>query len=143
MKASPIFLPILLQVLVTLYAYVLLSIAKSRAAKAGLVNVERRALHDDAWPDHVIQINNNIRNQFELPVVFYVLVILLWAAGSAGVFVQVIAWLFALSRVVHLYIHTGSNYVPLRRRVFMFGFLMIAILWVAAVVAALPQWSHP
>jgi hypothetical protein len=48
-----------------------------------------------------------------------------------------------LSRVVHLYIHTGSNYVPLRRRVFMFGFLMIAILWVAAVVAALPQWSHP
>ena len=138
MKGNLIFLPALLQVLTTLYAYVLLGIAKARAMKSGLVNEQRRALHDDAWPDSVIQINNNIRNQFELPVLFYVLVVFLWASGSTGVAVQAIAWLFALSRVVHLHIHTGSNYVPLRRRVFMFGFLMIAMLFAAAVYASLP-----
>jgi hypothetical protein len=135
MKAELIFLPVVLQVLTTLYAYVLLSLAKSRAMKSGGVNEARRGLHDDAWPDSVIQINNNIRNQFELPVLFYVLVIVLRTLGSVGLFVQIIAWLFALSRVVHLYIHTGSNYVPLRRRVFMFGFAMIAILCGAVVTA--------
>ena len=137
MNDQLIFLPVLLQILVTLYAYVLLSTAKFRAAKAGLVNDARRSLHDDAWPDNVIQINNNIRNQFELPVLFYVLVILLWALDAASITVQAIAWLFALSRVVHLHIHTGSNFVPLRRRIFMFGYGMVALLLGAAVLAVL------
>ena len=137
MNAKLIFLPVLLQVLITLYAYVRLSGAKSRAVKSGTVDEARRGLHDDAWPDDIIKINNNIRNQFELPVLFYVLVIVLWALGSTGPFVQFIAWLFALSRVLHLYIHTGSNYVPLRRRVFTFGVAMIAILFGAVAVAVL------
>jgi hypothetical protein len=138
MSQQLIFLPVFVQVLVTLYAYVLLGIAKPRAARAGLVDEARRALHDDAWPDSVRQINNNIRNQFELPVLFYVLVIVLWATGAADLFAQAVAWLFALSRIVHVRIHTGSNYVPRRRRVFMFGVLMVAILLVMAVVALLP-----
>lgn len=132
-----IFLPVLLQVLVTFYAYILLAAEKSKALKAGLVNEARRSLHVDAWPDCVVKINNNVRNQFELPVLFYVLVFLLWALDSVGLFVQVIAWLFALSRVVHVYIHTGSNYVPVRRRVFIFGVVTIAILVVIAIVRIL------
>ena len=128
MNRNFIFLPVLLQVLITLYAYVLLGGAKSRATKAGLVNEARRALHEDAWPDKVIQINNNIRNQFELPVLFYVLVIVLWAIDAAGALSVVVAWLFALSRVAHLYVHTGSNYVPLRRKIFMFGVITIILL---------------
>ncbi len=128
MNRDLIFLPVLLQVLVTVYAYVLLIRAKTRAARAGLVNEARRALHDDAWPDDVIKINNNIRNQFELPVLFYVVVIVLWAIGAAGTFSQVVAWLFVLSRAAHLFVHTGSNYVPLRRRIFTFGVVMVIAL---------------
>ncbi|MEO7387708.1 MAG: MAPEG family protein [Gammaproteobacteria bacterium] len=134
MRDHFIFLPVLLQVLTTINAYVRLTLAKSAAVRAGLANESRRGLHDDAWPDNVIQINNNIRNQFELPVLFYVLVVMLWALGSAGLFVQAVAWLFALSRVVHLQIHTGSNSVPRRRRVFTFGVLMVMLLWAAALI---------
>lgn len=137
MSENKILFPVLLQILVTLFAYVLLNIAKSKAIRDGLVNEARRGLHDDAWPDSVLQINNNIRNQFELPVLFYVLVMFLWALGSTGIFVQTIAWLFALSRVLHLYIHTGSNYVPLRRKIFTFGFLMVVILLGATTFALL------
>ena len=139
MSNPSIFYPVLIQIAVTLAAYILLARAKTQAAKDGLINEARRGLHDDAWPDSVIQINNNIRNQFELPVLFYVLVMLLWALSSTGLFVQAIAWLFALSRVVHLYIHTGSNYVPLRRRVFMFGVVMVMLLLGSALYALLSQ----
>ena len=101
MQDSPILLPLLVQVLLTLVLYAALALAKARALKAGQVDLERRALHDDAWPESVMKISNNIRNQFQLPVLFYVLVIVLWQLGESGVLVQALAWLFVRSRIVH------------------------------------------
>ena len=137
MNQDLIFIPVLLQVLITLYAYVRLGREKSKASSAGLVDEGRRALHDDAWPDSVIKINNNIRNQFELPVLFYVLVVVAWALHAAGALAQAVAWLFALSRLAHVIVHTGTNYVPVRRRVFMFGVAMIVVLTGIAAAALL------
>jgi hypothetical protein len=128
MKPTLIFLPLLAQVLLTIYAYVRLAAVKSRAVAAGQVDERRRALHDDAWPDSVVQVNNNIRNQFEVPVLFYVLILALFALGAVGVFAHAVAWLFALSRIAHFAVHTGPNIVPIRRRVFMFGVVMVLLL---------------
>ena len=128
-----IFFPFLIQMLLTLGLYIYLAIEKSRALKEGVVDLDRRALHNDAWPEFVQKINNNIRNQFEIPVLFYALVLALYVLKSAGPFAQALAWLFALSRIVHAYIHTGSNYVPYRRPVFMFGCtILIVMLFLAA-----------
>ena len=137
MNGDLIFYPVLAMVLVTLLIYVRLINVKVRELKAGKVDRPRRGLHEDAWPDSVLQINNNIRNQFELPVLFYVLIIVLWAIDAAGALSLVVAWLFALSRVAHLYVHTGSNYVPLRRKIFTFGVIMIIVLAGIATVRLL------
>jgi len=132
-----IFLPVVVQVLLTLGVFVTLAVAKGRALRAGEVDETRRAVHEDAWPENVIRINNNIRNQFQLPVLFYVLVIVLCLLDAAGAFTQLVAWLFVLSRAVHVYIHLGSNYVPYRRKAFMFGAVMIMVMAVAALRAIL------
>jgi hypothetical protein len=134
-ESTLIFLPVLGQVVLTLGVYVALARAKARAAEAGKVDEGRRALHDDAWPESVVKINNNIRNQFEMPVLFYLLVIVLWLLGAAGALAQLVAWLFFFSRLVHAYIHIGSNYVPHRRKAFMFGALMLMIMSVLALWA--------
>jgi hypothetical protein len=134
-----IFVPVLVQVLLTLFVYVALNVAKSRAARDGQVDEARRALHEDAWPDHVRQINNNIRNQFEVPVLFYVLAFMLWALQAAGPAAQVAAWGFVLSRMWHALVHTGSNRVPLRRRIFMFGCAMVFVLVALAAWALLAR----
>lgn len=118
-------LPILAQILLTIAMYLKLAVAKSRALRYGQVDLERRALHDDAWPDAVLQINNNIRNQFEVPLLFYVLTLVLWELRAGGMLALALAWVFVISRVLHAWIHTGSNYVPLRRRVFMVGVAVI------------------
>ena len=130
-----IFLPLLLQVFLTIIVYVALAVAKARASKQGLVVLERRALHADAWPENVQKINNNIRNQFEVPVLFAILVVVLYQLGAAGLLAQALAWLFVASRLVHAYIHTGSNIVPIRRGVFMFGCLVILAMLVLATEA--------
>jgi hypothetical protein len=123
--ANDMLLPVLAQVLLTVAMYFVLAVAKSRAVKAGRVDLGRRALHDDAWPESVMKINNNIRNQFELPVLFYVLALMLWQLGDVDRLTLALAWLFVASRIVHAWIHTRSNYVPARRRVFTFGVMMV------------------
>lgn len=127
-----IFFPVLAQIVLTSAIFVALAVAKSKAIASGEVNEDRRALYGDAWPEYVIQINNNLRNQFELPVLFYVLCFMLWALDVTTTAIHVLAWLFVGSRVVHAFIHTGSNFVPLRRNVFMFGFLIVVVMavWV-------------
>lgn len=128
MENNYIFVPVIIQVALTLWLYIYLAIAKSQALKLGEVNEDRRALHDDAWPDSVLQINNCIRNQFEVPVLFYVLIVILWGIGGINVYVHIAAWVFVLSRIGHAVIHTGSNYVPLRRKLFTAGcFILIGI----------------
>jgi hypothetical protein len=132
-----IFLPVLGQVFLTLVLYIALAVAKTRAIKSGQVDLDRRALHGDAWPESVLKINNNIRSQFEVPVLFYVVSIVLWLLGAAGLFAQSLAWLFLTSRVAHAYIHTGSNYIPTRLAVFKFGCLVVLLMLALAVWAVL------
>lgn len=134
-QQSMIFLPVLGQVLLTLVVYISLAVAKTRAIESGQVDLDRRALHGDAWPESVVKINNNIRSQFEVPVLFYVVSIVLWLLGAAGLLAQLLAWLFLASRVVHAYIHTGSNYIPTRLAVFKFGFLAVFLMLGLAVWA--------
>ena len=137
MKPEWIFLPVLGQVLLTIGIYLLLGTVKAKALRAGEVDLQRRALHPDAWPESVIKVNNNIRNQFEVPVLFYVVVFVTWAAQGVTPVVHLFAWSFLLSRCAHAYGHTGDNVVAVRRPLFMFGCLMVLLLalnalWVVA-----------
>ena len=135
MSSRAMLLPVFAQVLLTLAVYVLLSVAKSRALARGEVDLARRSLHDDAWPESVVKINNNIRNQFEVPVLFYVTSLALAAAPSVPTIAVVLAWGFVASRVVHAYVHIYPNHVPTRRRVFMVGWLLVLLLLGCAVFA--------
>jgi hypothetical protein len=117
--------PLAAQVLLVLLLFVRLGQVKGRARAAGLIDPAVTALDNDAWPDEVRKVANNIRNQFQVPVLFFVLVLALFSRGSADVFTVVLAWLFVASRVVHTYIHIGSNYVPKRTRAFTVGVLCV------------------
>jgi len=128
-----ILIPVLVQVFLTIAVYLLLNLAKARAKRRGEVDLERRALHDDAWPDSVVKINNNIRNQFEVPVLFFVLSFTFLALNAVTLPVLVLASLFVLSRIVHAFVHVGSNHVPTRRRVFVFGCALVIALAAVAV----------
>ncbi|MGH8241941.1 MAG: MAPEG family protein [Steroidobacteraceae bacterium] len=134
MYRNQIFWPVLVLVLMTLVIYVRLIKVKVRELRAGRVNLERRALHEDAWPDSVLQINNSIRNQFELPVLFYVLCIVLWELHAVHALTLVAAAAFVLSRIAHAYVHLGSNYITHRRRLFTAGwwvlmFMVVLVVW--------------
>jgi hypothetical protein len=125
MNPNLILWPVIVQIALTAYVYIRLKNVKVQAVKTEGVDRQKRALHPDAWPDSVIQVNNNIRNQFELPVLFYVVTLIIWELGAVNPVTLGLAWLFALSRIVHAYIHTGPNIVKYRLRAFTVGFLAL------------------
>jgi hypothetical protein len=125
MNSIHIFWPVLAQVFLTLTMLILLGVRKTKAVKAGDVNRKQAALNNSVWPEDVLKVSNNIANQFEVPVLFYVLCLVLYSINAAGVVAIVLAWMFALSRFAHAYVHIGSNYVPMRLRLFLVGCLVV------------------
>lgn len=132
MTSSHIFWPVLAQVFLTLVMFIVLGVRKARAVKAGAVNRKEAALDNRVWPDDVVKVSNNIANQFEVPVLFYVLCLVIYSIGAVGVVAVTLAWLFALSRYAHAYVHVGSNYVPVRMRFFLFGCLVLLAMLILA-----------
>ena len=139
MKPAWILLPALAQVFLTLMVFLAMNIVKGRAIKRGDVNLARRALHNDAWPDYVLKFTNNIANQFETPVLFYALVFVLWALKAVDTVTVSLAWAFVATRAVHVFVHTGMNYVPLRKRIFTLGVAILVAMLVLAVLAIFRQ----
>ena len=135
MDPKLIFWPVLVQAALTLSLYIRLKNVKVEAVKAGGVDRQKAALDPDVWPDSVIKVNNNLRNQFEVPVLFYVLTIVLWELGAVNPLTLGLACLFVLSRFVHAYIHTGSNIVKYRLRVFTLGIISLLGMLGAAAYA--------
>jgi hypothetical protein len=128
MDKAQIFLPVLAQISLTLIIFVAYTFVKIKALKDGEVDQNKRALYADAWPDYVVKFSNNIANQFETPVLFYALCFMLWALNVVSALAIIVAWGYVATRIVHAYIHTGSNYVPHRKRIFMFGCVCLFIL---------------
>lgn len=112
--------------------YILLGYRKAKAVKTGSVNLKATALDNKAWPDAVLKVSNNIDNQFEIPIVFFVLCLLFYGIGQVDVLVLTLAWAYVISRYVHAYVHVGSNYVPLRMRIFSVGCLILLVMTLIA-----------
>ncbi len=143
MNSSHIFWPVLAQILLTLIMFVLLGIRKAKAVRADKVDRQQAALDNRIWPEDVVKVSNNIANQFESPVLFYVLCLVMHGINAAGTVAIVLAWLFVLSRYAHACVHVGSNYVPMRLRLFLLGCvvllaMLILVVWelITGVLAA-------
>lgn len=133
MNSNLIIWPVLAQILLTLMMFIMLGVRKAKAIKAGEVNRKQAALNNRVWPESVVKVSNNIANQFEAPVLFYVLCLVFFSIDAVGITAIILAWVFTLSRFAHAYVHIGSNYVPMRLRLFLLGcFVLIAMLILSA-----------
>lgn len=80
-------------------------------------------------PDYMMQIEQHYTNLFESPVLFYVVVVLLYMVHFVDWISLSLAWGYVTARFGHAYIHTGANKVLLRRNIFLLSISLIAILW--------------
>jgi len=125
MNSIYIFFPVMAQVILAMGMFTILGVRKAKVVQEGKVNRQQSALNNREWPKEVVLVSNNIANQFETPVLFYVLCMVAYSINAVGIVAIVLAWMFVLSRYAHAYVHIGSNFVPMRLRLFLLGCLVL------------------
>ena len=139
---SSILWPMLAQIGWTFVLYVWLTIARSRAVARGEVKYSAFALGRNE-PTDVARITRNLANQFELPVIFYAMVVLLVVIGRVSTIDVLAAWVFVAGRVIHTLVQTLTDDVPLRGRAFVINFVALVVLVVHVVMLAFEGVGRP
>ena len=102
------------------------------AARRGAL--EAIALREPNWPTRPTQFAYAFSNQFELPVLFYVLTILSIITRHADFMFVVLAWIFVAFRVLQAFVHVTSNHVRLRGAFYGVGALVLLVMWIIFIV---------
>ena len=100
--------------------------------RSGQTSFKDIALRQPNWPERPTQIANCFSNQFEIPLLFYVLIALALPLRHADLIIVVLSWIFVITRLVHAWIFVTSNNVRQR-----------SLAWFAGVLAVLRRACVP
>ncbi len=137
MSLQVILLPLFVEVILTFVLWFWMAALRSHDFSSGAARPESIALREPNWPKRTTQVANSFANQFELPVLFYVLTILAYVTHQATIVFVALAWVFVIFRVLHAYVHVTSNIVRLRGSLYAVAALALAINWVIYIVEVL------
>jgi hypothetical protein len=137
MSIQTILIPLFVQVVLTFVLLLWMAGLRYRAIRLGQVDPEKVRLREPHWPARVLQIANAYHNQLELPVLFYVVMLLAMMTETLDVIVYLLAWMFVLARLAHAYIHVTSNRLDRRTGVFGVGAIALLLMWVIVIARIL------
>jgi len=137
MSIQMVLLPVFVQVLLTFCLLLWMAKCRRGALGRGELKIRDIALGQTTWPAGAQQASNSYDSQFQIPILFYVLVGFAWATKQADLIFVVMSWIFVISRFAHAYIHTTSNHVPTRFNAFAFGVAVLILMWIIFAVRIL------
>jgi hypothetical protein len=137
MSLQAVLLPLFVEVILTFVLMNWMGVLRRRDFSSGAVQPQGVALREANWPRRTMQAANAYANQFELPVLFYVLTILEWVTRHAGYVFVILAWIFVICRLLHAYVHITSNVVRWRSMFFSIAALVLMIMWALYIVEML------
>jgi hypothetical protein len=119
--------PMLAHVGLIVFLYAWLTVARVGAVRRGEAEYSC-FVFGRGEPPQAARISRNLANQFELPVIFYAMGVLLIVLGRVTPVDVVAAWVFIAGRLAHTAVQTLTDNVPLRGQVFMINFLAVLVL---------------
>ena len=137
MSLQAVLLPLFVEVILTFVLMLQMGALRRADYSSGAVRADDIALREPRWPQRTTQAANAFSNQFELPVLFYVLTILAWVTRHASIVFVVLAWIFVICRVLQAYIHVTSNVVRYRGLFYSIGALVLMIMWALFIIEVL------
>jgi hypothetical protein len=133
MQPAHIFIPFAGMLLLTLLVWI--NLFYHRIGHVNRTGVQPRTRADlDAFPAHAVAASNNFQNLFELPVLFYAVVLALFALNQVDLVHVACAYGFLLFRALHSLIHCTYNHIMQRFAMYAVASLL---LWVMVVRLAL------
>ncbi len=129
MNQTTIFWPVLAHVLLIYIVYCVLGRRRYGAVKSGEARAGQYKVRSTE-PASSVTGAANLSNQFELPMLFYVLCLTLHVTNGVNYLTLALMWIFVASRYVHAWVHLTSNNLLLRNRSFVFGAVIILLGWI-------------
>jgi hypothetical protein len=126
--------PVFVQVALTLGLVWWGGMLRTRSLRSGEVASRDIALREPNWPRQTTQVINAYQNQLELPVLFYVAMLLALLTGHPTLGIAILAWLFVVSRLLHALVHVTTNEVRRRGAVFGVGLILVTLIWIFLAV---------
>jgi len=137
MSGQEIFEPFVGMLFLTFTVWVVMYIRRINFLVTNKINAQRLTTPERSAqiiPEEISYPAYNLKNLFELPVVFYALCLYLFATGNVDSVNVTAAWVFFGFRVVHSLIHCTKNVVMLRFHAYL---ISSVALWFMVVRAAL------
>jgi hypothetical protein len=133
MSVQMILLPLFVQVLLTIALGLHLAVRR-RVAFAEGTRWQDISMREPNWPKDAIIANNAFLNQFEIPVLFYVLTILALITKQADLLFVLMAWIFVVMRILQAGVFVTTNHVPIRGAFFGIGVIVLVIMWIIFII---------
>ena len=130
MSVQMVLLPVFVLVGLTFALLLGMASARDRAVKARETSYKDIALGKPNWPARAAQIGDCFSNQFEIPVLFYVLIALALPLRHADLFIVLMSWVFVVIRFIHAGIFVTSNNVRQRGLAWFAGVLVLLAMWI-------------
>ena len=86
-------------------------------------------------PPEISNPSDNLKNLFEMPVLFYALCVYLFATGQVDALHVGAAWVFVAFRALHSLVHCTFNHVMLRFNLYLVSCLAVFVMLGRALVA--------
>jgi hypothetical protein len=134
-RAEAIFRPVCVLALWTLSILLLVAVRRLRAVRAGRVKRGAFRLGESAEvPEDVAIANRNLMNLLEVPLLYYVVCLCLYATHQVRPGLLMLAWVYAALRVLHTLIHVTTNNIMQRLIVFVISNVVLATIWIRFLV---------
>ena len=130
MSVQMVLLPVFVLVGLAFFLLLWMATARTGALKARETSLKDIALRQPNWPEKATKIGNCYSNQFEIPVLFYVLIALALPLHKADLFIVLMSWVFVVTRLIHAGIFTTSNDMRQRSLVWFAGVLVLLAMWI-------------
>ena len=140
MAQTAIFGPFFAMMLLTLVVWIHMYVRRIHfltTHEISPVDLEAPGALAEVSPTAVSNPSDNLKNLFELPVLFYALCLYLFVAGQVDATYVSAAWLFAAFRVLHSGVHCTFNRVMLRFYLYAIAALAVWFMLVRATIGAI------
>lgn len=129
MSVQMVLLPVFVLIALTFALLLGMVGVRRQALVGGGTKIRDVALGQPNWPVRATQFGNCYRNQFELPLLCYILIALALPLRHADFVIVLLSWVFVVTRFAHAGIFVTSNDLGQRSMAWLAGVLVLFAMW--------------
>lgn len=137
LKTQLVIFAMLGQIVLTIWCYTQMSKMRVAAAKSGTVSPEIYKAVGESEPEEIRVYTRLVANQFEAPVLFYVMLTAGLAIAVTSWITVILAFIYVALRIVHAREMAGEHNVLRRRKLFIHSFQILLLLVLDLAISTL------